>query len=121
MVKYQARITHIGPYVSEFVQENVLVFFGSEAPEELAEFAILHDGKALEGQLVPGDKIFLGDDDYGVLAVGEVANSNLANLGHLVVKVNGQSEPEMPGDVCVEAKPLPLIEVGMLVRIEDSK
>lgn len=121
MVKYQARITHIGPYVSEFVEEKVLVFFGSDAPEELAEFAILHDGKVMEGQLVPGDRIFLGDEDYAVLAVGEVANSNLANLGHLVVKVNGQSEPEMPGDVCVEAKPLPPIEVGMLVRIEDSK
>lgn len=121
MVKYQARITHIGPYVSEFVEEKVLVFFGSQAPEELAEFAILHDGKTLTGQLQPGDTIFLGDEDFAVLAVGEVANTNLANLGHLVVKVNGQSEPEMPGDVCVETKPLPPIEVGMLVRIEDSK
>lgn len=121
MVKYEARITNIGPYVAEFVEENVLVFFGSEAPEELVEFAILHDGKTLAEAVAPGDYFFLGDTQYAVLAVGEVANSNLANLGHLVVKVNGQNEPEMPGDVCVEAKPLPPIEVGMRIKIEDSK
>lgn len=121
MLKYEARITHIGPYVAEFVQENVLVFFGSQAPEELAEFAILHDGTTLVEPVVPGDYLILGDAQYTVLAVGEVANTNLSNLGHLVVKVNGEREPEMPGDVCVEAKPLPAIEVGLLVKIEDSK
>ena len=44
---------------------------------------------------------------------------NLANLGHLVLKFTGETEPEMPGDVCVQAKPLPAIETGMVIRIED--
>ncbi|MBX3002735.1 MAG: PTS glucitol/sorbitol transporter subunit IIA [Anaerolineales bacterium] len=121
MVKYQARVTHIGPYVAEFIAENVLVFFGGQAPEELAEFAILHDGQQLEGQVMAGDRLFLNDEAFQVLAVGEVANANLASLGHLVVKVNGQPEPEMPGDVCVEMKALPTIEVGTQLRIEDPE
>lgn len=121
MIKYEARITQIGPSVSEFVEQNILVFFGSNAPEELAEFSVLHDGKELAQPVVPGDVIYLGEKKYGVLAVGEVANANLANLGHLIVKFNGETKPEMPGDVCVEAKPISSLEPGLVLRIEDTE
>jgi PTS system glucitol/sorbitol-specific IIA component len=120
MLKYQAKVTSIGPYVSEFIDHNILVLFGDQVPEELADFSILHDGKELSGTLNAGDVVYLGENKYSVLAVGEVANENLANLGHLVLKFNGETEPEMPGDVCVEAKPLPTIEPGMSIRIEDG-
>jgi PTS system glucitol/sorbitol-specific IIA component len=118
VIKYEGSITAIGPYVSEFIDAGILVLFGLSAPEELAEFALLHDGAALRAPLVPGDVVYVDDSGYRVLAVGEVANANLANLGHLVVKFNGESEPELPGDVCVEAAPLPEIVVGSKIRIE---
>lgn len=121
MIKYQAKITAIGPYVAEFIESNILVLFGDQAPEELAEFSIIHDGKELHGTLMVGDNVYLGDDGFKVLAVGEAANGNLKNLGHLIVKFNGETEPEMPGDVCAEAKPLPAIEVGLEIRIEEGK
>lgn len=121
MIKYQANITAIGPLVSEFVEAGVLVFFGSNAPEELAEFAILHDGTKLEGAVTPGDRISLDGHSYGVLAVGEVANQNLEALGHLVIKFNGQTQPEMPGDVCAEAVPVPPLHVGMRFQIETAE
>jgi len=120
MIKYEARITEIGPSVSEFIEQNILVLFGKDAPEELAEFSVLHDGKVLIGKIAPGDAIHLGDQQYRILAVGEVANTNLANLGHLIMKFNGETEPEMPGDVCVEAKPIATLEPGQVFRIEDS-
>ncbi len=118
MIKYQANITAIGPQVSEFVDAGVLVLFGQSAPSELAEFAILHDGTSLTGAVHIDDQLCLGEHAYRVLAVGEVANQNLGALGHLVVKFNGQSVPEMPGDVCVEVAPLPKIKVGMQFRIQ---
>jgi glucitol/sorbitol PTS system EIIA component len=120
MIKYQAQITAIGPSVSEFVDAGILVFFGQDAPPELAEFAILHDGVQLNGAVSPGDRINLDDHAYRVLAVGDVANSNLGALGHLVVKFNGLSMPEMPGDVCVEAKAAPALSVGMRFQIESG-
>jgi PTS system glucitol/sorbitol-specific IIA component len=46
------------------------------------------------------------------LAVGSVANDNLLNLGHLDLKANGLTEPEMPGDVNVEATVLPTVQIG---------
>ena len=118
MLKYQARVTAVGPMVQEFLNEGVIVLFGEKAPVELAEFAILHDGAMLLAPLAAGDVVSFDEVDYKVLAVGDVASQNLANLGHLVVKCNGQDEPEMPGDVCVEAKPLPPIHKGTRLRIE---
>ena len=121
MIKYEATVTAIGPYVAEFIDHNILVLFGTNAPEELAEFAILHDGKDLKGDLAAGDFVYLGDDQFQILAVGEVANNNLKNLGHLILKFNGETEPEMPGDVCVESKPLPEINEGLKIRIESGE
>lgn len=117
MIKYSAQVIGIGPLISEFIDGGILVFFGSEAPEELREFAILHDGKKLEQHVAPGDTIMLGDSRFTILAVGEVANQNLAALGHFILKFNGENTPEMPGDICVEALPLPEINVGMQVEI----
>jgi PTS system glucitol/sorbitol-specific IIA component len=117
MIKYNATITAIGPLVQEFLNEGIIVLFGQQAPEELAEFAILHDGTTLHAPLAAGDVVTMGDESYTVLAVGEVASDNLRNLGHLVLKCNGQHEVEMPGDVCVEAKPLPHLEVGMGLQV----
>ena len=115
--KYEARITAIGPLVDEFRDNNILVLFREGAPQELAEFSILHDGQDLRAPVAPGDEIVLGDERFRVLAVGEVASGNLASLGHLVMKFNNQTTPEMPGDVCLEVRPIPPVAVGMSLKI----
>ncbi|MDX9865548.1 MAG: PTS glucitol/sorbitol transporter subunit IIA [Anaerolineaceae bacterium] len=120
MLKYQAVVTGIGPLVTEFIDAGILVFFGADAPPELAEFTIIHDGKELKADLAPGDVIYIDDHQFKVLAVGEVANPNFSALGHLVMKFNDSDTVEMPGDVCVEAKPIPPIVVGSVLRIEQG-
>jgi glucitol/sorbitol PTS system EIIA component len=117
MLKYEARLTAIGPLVSEFLQNQILVMFKDGAPPELAEFSVLHDGQELRAPVVVGDEVVLGKDHFRVLAVGEVANTNLATLGHLILKFNGQTVPEMPGDVCLDARPVPDVQVGMRLEI----
>ncbi|NPV87750.1 MAG: PTS glucitol/sorbitol transporter subunit IIA [Anaerolineae bacterium] len=119
MIKYQANVTFIGPMVSEFIENHILILFGESAPEELMEFAIIHDGKNLIKPLAVNDSVQIGESSYKVLAIGEVANTNLANLGHLVLKFNGNTSVEMPGDVCLEEKPLPPIQVGEKIMIYD--
>lgn len=117
MTKYQATVTFIGPLAGEFLAEQIIVLFGQNAPEELAEFAILHDGVELTAPFVAGDRVTIGEAGFEILAVGEVANDNLANLGHLVLKFNGETEVEMPGDVCLAAVPLPEITLGTVITI----
>ena len=119
-LKYEMRVVEIGPLVSEFIQAKVLVFFKVGAPPELAEFSILHEPSEFFSDLQPGDCIVIEDSTYRVTAVGEVANNNIRALGHLIMKCNGLTQPELPGDVCVENKELPNIQVGTVVRIVDA-
>ncbi len=116
-VKYETTVVKLGPLVQDFVENGILVFFGMNAPEELADFAILHEHSQLHQAITAGDSFVIGESRFPILAVGEVANQNLANLGHFVIKFNGLTEPEMPGDISVPAQEsLPDIGPGMVVK-----
>ena len=117
MIKYEATVSKIGPLVTEFINAGILVFFGANAPPELVEFSIIHDGTELKKDVVPGDMMKIDDSEYKVLAVGEVANSNFRNLGHLIMKFNGKDKVELPGDICVENKPIPEVKIGSKLKV----
>jgi PTS system glucitol/sorbitol-specific IIA component len=120
-VKYQMRVVEIGPLVPEFLEARILVFFKVGAPPELAEFSILHEPSDSFSDVETGDHIVIGEEDYQVTAIGEVANNNIRDLGHLVMKANGRNEPELPGDVCVEDKELPPVHIGTVISILAAK
>ncbi len=114
---YDLTITALGPLVPEFTEAGMWVFFHEGAPEELAEFAILHQAAPPRSPLAPGQMLQIDRDRYQITAVGPVANDNVRQLGHLVLKANGAIEPELPGDVCIEARPLPQPVVGMRLQV----
>ena len=114
---YETTVTAVGPMAVEFAAEGILVFFGSDAPEELHEFAIIHDHSPNEDDVSPGDVVEIDEARFEVTGVGEVANDNLRNLGHVVIKFNGLSDTELPGEVSVEIGDVPTIEPGTHVRI----
>jgi glucitol/sorbitol PTS system EIIA component len=116
--KFFATVTSIGEFAVEFMEEGVLVFFGQNAPEELQEHAVVHDSAhSLTEDVVVGDTVRIGENHWKVLAVGNVANDNLRNLGHLVLKFNGLEEPEMRGDINVAEAKIPPIDPGIEVEI----
>jgi len=120
-VKYETTVIGTGELLQEFVNEGILVFFGKEAPEELLETAVVIEHKTEPtADVIPGDIIELGSHSFPVLAVGPVANDNLRNLGHLVIKFNGLEEPEMKGDVCVPEGSIPALTQGTTIRITSS-
>lgn len=116
MLVYSTTVTAVGELVSDFREQGILVFFGEGAPLELHEFSVLHKVEISQRAPEVGDLIRINSEDFSeefqVLAVGTVASDNLLNLGHLDLKANGLSEAELPGDVNVEARPLPMIKVG---------
>ena len=114
---YDLEVTTLGPLVGEFTAAGIWVFFHERAPAEVAEFAILHRADPPRRPLAPGQILDVGGEQFTIKAVGEVANDNVRELGHLVLKANGLTEAELPGDVCVEARPLPEPVVGMRIRI----
>ena len=111
-VVYSTTVTAVGELVPDFAEQGVLVFFGENSPIELHEFSIIHTPDVQTRAPQVGDTITLANNEYNVLAVGSVASDNLLNLGHLDLKANGLVEPEMPGDVNVEATVLPSVQIG---------
>ena len=111
-IVYSTTVTAVGELVADFAEQGVLVFFGENAPAELHEFSIIHTPDVQTRAPQVGDRITLAQNMYNVLAVGSVASDNLLNLGHLDLKANGLTEPEMPGDVNVEAVSLPVVKIG---------
>ncbi len=112
VVVYSTTVTAVGELVPDFAEQGVLVFFGENAPLELHEFSIIHKPDVQTRAPQVGDTITLANNEYNVLAVGSVASDNLLNLGHLDLKANGLTEPEMPGYVNVEATVLPSVQIG---------
>lgn len=116
-VIFETEVVSVGPMATEFAAEGILVFFGTNAPEELHEFAILHEHTPNERDVSPGDVVEIGGVGFEVTGVGAIANDNLRELGHLVVKFNGLTETELPGEVSVVAGDVPTVEEGTLIRI----
>jgi len=120
-VRLDTTVTAIGELADTFLAEGIVVLFGDDAPEELQEVAVVHHATVNAGGVSPGDRVLVsggdGDAVIEVLAVGDVANDNLVNLGHLVLKRNGSTEAALPGDVCCDEGPLPAIAVGDRITV----
>jgi len=134
ILKYRAVVQEIGPTVAEFLPHNILIFFGQLAPMELREVSLVHDGTQLLSPLVVGDvlRVILpsgGANEsqetlwYRVTAVGSAANTNLTELGHVVVHFDAATEAHLPGTISVEPTTILSPVVGMtfeLLGVEEN-
>jgi PTS system glucitol/sorbitol-specific IIA component len=116
--RYAATVTAVGEQVPEFIGQGLLIWFAEGAPEELHFFTVLHRPTVTTGGVRPGDLVRIDDKAFRVTAVGEVANDNMVNLGHIAMKANGASEAPLPGDLCLEELPLPEPRPGTMLVIE---
>jgi PTS system glucitol/sorbitol-specific IIA component len=106
--------------VEEFLPHGILIFFGSNAPAELREVSLVHDGTQLHAPLAVGDLLQFEDSDgssmlspmrFHLTAIGEMAEANLAQLGHIVVHFDGATTAKLPGVISVDSalERLPLV------------
>ena len=116
--RYATTVTAVGEQVPEFIEQGLLIWFAEGAPEELHFFTVLHRPTVTTGGVRPGDLVRIDDKTFRVTAVGDVANDNMVNLGHMDLKANGASEAPLPGDICLEELPLPEPRPGSTLVIE---
>ena len=116
--RYATTVTAVGEQVAEFIGQGLLIWFAEGAPEELHFFTVLHRPTVTTGGVRPGDLVRIDDKAFRVTAVGEVANENMVNLGHMDLKANGAVEAPLPGDICLEELPLPEPRPGTTMVIE---
>ncbi len=118
MNKYKTTVTAIGDLAEELLQQKMMVLFDSTAPMELQEISVIHTGGILTKEVIDGDFMILGNLTYTITAVGEVANKNLKNIGHVCLKFDARTSPELPGDVHLKGEKLPLIIIGDTITIK---
>lgn len=59
-----------------------------------------------------GDHLSIGDSDYMVEEVGEVANTNLSNLGHVSLVFGREDYKLLPGAIRISSETMPHITEG---------
>lgn len=105
-VIYQTTITRIGECATNALVDRMLITFREGAPADVEAFCFIHCHGDLQGVLQPGALFELGEKRYPVTAVGEVAELNLRELGHITLRFDGKTEAEYPGTVHVDG-PVP--------------
>ena len=114
---YSSKIVRLGEQSGLFLAEGIVVFFGDNAPEELQDVAVVHKLNPVKGEIVVGTTIELSGETFKVTAIGEVANENFKNLGHLVLKLDSAQEAALPGDVSCSYSKIPEIVLGDTINI----
>lgn len=96
---YATTVVEVGQEAEMFLAEGTAITFGSDAPEALRPFCFIIDKAELAGDLAVGQTLAIGDQVWTITAVGHVAQTNLANLGHVTLVFDGAAEPRLPGAV----------------------
>lgn len=116
---YETKIVDLGSEAEMFKEEDMMILFGEEVPDDLANYSYIINVNEVNGIIEKGMTLTFNDKvSYKITAVGEVVNKNLANLGHISLRFNGDTEAELPGTLYLEDKKLPEVDSGTTILIE---
>lgn len=94
---YATTIIEVGPDASDFLEESMAITFAGDAPEELRSYCFVIEAAELRGSLAAGQPVLIGNQEWTITAVGDAAERNLGNLGHVTLVFDGAAEPRLPG------------------------
>lgn len=118
MSVYQTVVKEVGPNAGEFLNEQMVVLFGGEAPPELKPFCFIIDKNDIEGEIESGDILVLDGEEYTIEGVGNQVNRNLAELGHITINLQEEAEKGMAGTLYAESKELVELSEGSTIEIK---
>jgi PTS system glucitol/sorbitol-specific IIA component len=117
-MKYSVTVVGMGEMVKDLIEENMLILFNENAPDELAEISVLHTIDKIKADVEIGDTIVIGNKKFTVTAVGDEANGTLKELGHCTFKFKNFNEKELPGVIILEGKHnIEDIKIGDIISI----
>lgn len=114
---YNTKITKIGDMVAQFYPEKMIIMFKENAPQDLADYCILHNINQLDEEIKTGYTLKIGDTEYKITAVGDVVNKNLRDLGHICLKFDGSQKATLDGTLYLEDKEIKEVSIGDVIEI----
>ncbi len=115
---YETKVNEINPQAEQFLAEKMVVLFGEEAPVELKPFCYIIEKNDLSCDIKAGHTLFIDDEPFKIIGVGDVVNKNLKDLAHITLNFSGDENLDMAGTLYLEDKNIPDISVGSKLVIE---
>ena len=116
-VIYQSTINQIGEFASDALADGMLILFKNGAPSDLADYCFVHSHDDLKQDLQVGQVFQIGKNTYQITSVGDVANTNFRELGHITLRFDGSSQAELPGTIHVKGDITKELFVGDEIKI----
>lgn len=103
-MKYKTKVMDIGESSKDMTEQNMIILFGENAPDELKPFCHLININDIEGEIEDGDRLFISGDEYHIETVGDLVNQNLANLGHVTLNFGEANTQDniLPGTIYIK-------------------
>lgn len=105
MTYYRTTVVSVGPEAGDMLAGGVLILYAEPLPDALADVSVVHrpDQRAREisGALTlgVGDVVSVGGHELTITAVGDIAATNLDELGHVVLYLDQPDQKLLPGAV----------------------
>lgn len=113
---YENEIIGAGKEVCAFGEE-MMIFFGDQAPDTLKDYCYSIPTAKTSAAVKAGQFFSIDDVLFQIKYVGELAEKNLNELGHLTVSFTDTEDARLPGTIVVEKKRLPLVRIGSRIEI----
>lgn len=114
---YENKVKSIGDLADSFLEEKMFILFGDEAPQELKDFCYNISVVDAAEEIQAGQKLYINDEPFAITSVGDVVQRNLTTLGHITLRFDGSTDPELPGTLYLENKDIPAIDLGTELKI----
>ena len=114
---YENKVKSVGIEAKSFLEEKMFILFGDGAPQELKDFCYNIDVVDATEEIKAGQKLYINNDSFEITSVGDVVQRNLTTLGHITLRFDGSTSPELPGTLYLENKDLPSIDLGTELKI----
>jgi len=113
-----SKITEIGSLVPAFAEEQLIILFGPQATAELKDICVLHEfEKEPANVLEVGKKLRIGNYEYTITKVGDAANKNFEELGHVSIYFRTGENEILPGAIIAEPEIFPELAIGQSIQV----
>ena len=115
---FEASVISVGLKAEEMIDEaNMMILFGEEAPNDLADYCYKISNKNLKGTISPGGEVVIDGTHLLITSVGDVVEKNLVSLGHITISMDGDTEKTLPGMLHVKKDVEMQIQNNSLIQI----
>ncbi len=114
-VKYETKITAVGHDARTFLDTNSsFILMDAGFKDSLADMVVQHTVSEVQGDIVVGDKLQVGNTDFTVEQVGNDVMKNLRAGGHCTVVIGKPAS--LPGQISVKGSVPPRLRAGDVVK-----